>query len=57
MIKAKLSFFRTSDSEGHGSLGNKGIILILGSVNVQMSVISTKLYFLLKSIEYVKSYR
>ena len=45
MIKAKLSFFRTSDSEGHGSLGNKGIIFILGSVNVQMSVISTKLYF------------
>ena len=45
MIKAKLSFFRTSNSEGHGSHGNKGTILFLGSVNVPMSVISTKLYF------------
>ena len=45
MIKAKLSFFWTSNSEGHGSHGNKGTILFLGSVNVPMSVISTKLYF------------
>ena len=45
MIKAKLSFFRTSNLEGHGSHGNKGTILFLGSVNVPMSVISTKLYF------------
>ena len=45
MIKAKLSFLLTSNSEGHGSHGNKGIILILGSVNFPMSVISTKLYF------------
>ena len=45
MIKAKLSFFWTSNSEGHGgSQGNKGTILILGSVNFAMSVISTKLY-------------
>ena len=45
MIKAKLSFFWTSNSEGRGSHGNKGTILFLGSVNVPMSVISTKLYF------------
>ena len=45
MIKVKLSFFLTSNSEGHGSHGNMGTILILGSVNVPMSVISTKLYF------------
>ena len=45
MIKAKLSFFWTSNSEGHGSHGNKSAILILGSVNFPMSVISTKLYF------------
>ena len=45
VIKAKLSFFRTSNSEGHASHGNKGTILILGSVNFPMSVISTKLYF------------
>ena len=45
MIKAKLSFFWTLNSEGHGSHGNKGIILFLDSVNVPMSVISTKLYF------------
>ena len=45
MIKAQLSFFLTSNSEGHGSHGNKGILLILGLVNVSMSVISTKLYF------------
>ena len=37
MIKAKLSF--------SGSHGNKGTIFFLGSVNVLMSVISTKLYF------------
>ena len=45
MIKAKLSFFLTLNSEGHGSHGSKGTILFLGSVNVQMSAISTKLYF------------
>ena len=45
MIKAKLSFFRTSNSEGHGSHGNKGTILFLGLVNVPMSAISKKLYF------------
>ena len=45
MIKAKLSFFWTSNSEGHASHGNKGTILILSSLNVLMSVISTKLYF------------
>ena len=45
MIKAKLSFFRTSNSESHGSHGNKGTILLLDSVNFPMSVISTKLYF------------
>ena len=56
MIKAKLSFFWTSNSEGHGSHGNKGTIFFLGSVNVPMSVVSTKLY-LLKSVKYIKSYR
>ena len=45
MIKAKLSFFWTSNSEGHGSHGNKSTILFLDSVNVPMSAISTKLYF------------
>ena len=45
MINTKLSFFWTSNSEGHGSHGNKGTILILSSVNVPMSVIYTKLYF------------
>ena len=45
MIKAKLSFFWTSNSEGHGSHGNKRTILFLDSVNFQMSVISKKLYF------------
>ena len=44
MIKAKLSFFRTSNSEGHGSYGNNCTILFLGLVNVPMSTISTKLY-------------
>ena len=45
MIKAKLSIFRTSNSEGHSSHGNNGTILFLGQVNFPMSVISTKLYF------------
>ena len=45
MIKAKLSFIWTSNSEGHFSHGNKDTILFLGSVNVPMFVISTKLYF------------
>ena len=40
MIKAKLSFFLTSNLEG-----SQGTILILDSVNVPMSVMSTKLYF------------
>ena len=57
MIKAaKLSFFLTSNSEGHGSHGNKGTIFILGSVNVSMSVIS-KSFILLKSVDYIESYR
>ena len=43
MIKAKLfSVYWTSNSEGRGSHGN---ILFLGPVDVPMSVISTKLYF------------
>ena len=41
----KTQFFLTSNSEGHGSHGNKSTILFLGSVNVPMSVISTKLHF------------
>ena len=45
MIKAKLLFFWTSNSEGHGSHGTKSTILFLGQVNFPMSVISTKLYF------------
>ena len=45
MTKAKLSFFGTLNSESHGSHGNKGTILLLGSVNFPMSVIPTKLYF------------
>ena len=45
MIKAKLSFFKTSNSEGYGSHGNKGTILFLDLVNVPISAISTKLYF------------
>ena len=45
MLKAKLSFFYTSNSEGQGSHGNKDTILFLGSINVPMSAISTKLYF------------
>ena len=45
MIKAKLSFFKTSNSESRGSHGNKDTILFLGSVNFPVSVISTKLYF------------
>ena len=45
MIKATLSFFLTSNSEGHGSHGDKGTILFLGSVNLPMFVMSTKLYF------------
>ena len=45
MIKAKLSFFWTSNSESRGFHGNKDTILYLGSVHFPMSVISTKLYF------------
>ena len=45
VIKAKLSLFLTSNSEGHGYHGNKGAILILDSINFLMFVISTKLYF------------
>ena len=56
MIKAKLSFFWTSNSEGHGSHGNKGTILLLDSVNVQcLSYLQSLI--LLKSVEYIKSYR
>ena len=35
--------FYVSNSEDHGFNGNKGTILVLGSVNFLMSVISTKL--------------
>ena len=45
MIKTKLSFFRTSNSEGHGFHGNKSTILFSSSVNFPISFISTKLYF------------
>ena len=45
MIKAELSFFLTSNLVSHGFHGNKGTILLLGSVNFPMSVISTKFYF------------
>ena len=45
MIKAKLSFLETSNSEGHSSNGNNGTILFLTPVNFPMSVISTKFYF------------
>ena len=45
MIKDKLSFFLTSNSESHGSHGNKDTIFCLGSVNSPMYVISTKFYF------------
>ena len=45
MIKAKVSFFGTSNSESHGSHDNKNTILLLGSVDFSMSVISTTLYF------------
>ena len=45
IIKAKPSFFWTSNSEGHGSHGNKFTSLFLGSVNFPMSVISTNNYF------------
>ena len=37
MIIAKLSFFWTSNSEGHGSHGNKDTIFFLGSLTVPMS--------------------
>ena len=40
MVKAKLS-----NSESHGSHGNKDNILYSGSVNFPMSVISTALHF------------
>ena len=45
MIKAKLSFFWTLNSEGYSSHGNNGTMLFLGQVNCPMSVISTELYF------------
>ena len=54
MIKAKLSFYWTSNSEGYGFHVNKGTILFLGSVNVPISFISTN-FILLKSVEYIKS--
>ena len=44
MIKAKVSIFLTLNSESHGSHGNKGITLALGSVHFPMSVISTKFF-------------
>ena len=45
IVKAELSFFLTTNSEGHGSHGNKDTILILGSLNVPMSVVSTEFHF------------
>ena len=45
MIKAKLSFFWTSNLEGHSLHGSKGTILFSSSVNFPVSVISTKLYY------------
>ena len=45
MIKAKLTFSLTPNSKDHGFHGNKSTILILGSVNFPISVISTKIYF------------
>ena len=39
VIKAELTFFWTSNSEGHSSHGNKGTILLLGSINFPMSVL------------------
>ena len=41
MINAKLSFFWTLNSVDHGSHGNKGIILLLRSVNIPMSDVFT----------------
>ena len=41
MIKAKLSFFSTSNSEDHGWHGSKFTILFFGSVNFPLSVMST----------------
>ena len=49
MIKATLSLFLTSNSESHGSHGNKDTILYLGSVNFPISVISTKFYKMIQS--------
>ena len=45
IIKAKLSFFCTSNSEGHDFHGKKGTIFFPRSVNFPISAISTKLYF------------
>ena len=45
MIKAKLSFFWTSNSEGHGFHGNRATILYLTSKYYSLSVLSEKLYF------------
>ena len=56
IIKAKLSFFGTLSTEGHGFHGNKGTILFSSSVNFPISAISTKLYFV-ELVEYIKSYR
>ena len=44
-LKPNCNFSELQIQIGHGSHGNKGTILFLGSVNVPMSVISTKLYF------------
>ena len=53
MIKAKLSFFWTSNSEGHGFHGNKGAILFSSSVIFQYQ----QNFILLKLVEYIESYR
>ena len=58
MIKAKLSFFCTSNSDGYGSHGNKGTILFLDSVMFQCQCLPyLQNFILLKSVEYIESYR
>ena len=53
MIKAKLSFFWTSNSEGHGSHGNNGTIWFLVKYIFQcLSYLQN--FILLKSVEYIK---
>ena len=46
LLKLNCHFSELQIQKGHSSHGNKGTILFLGSVNVPMSSISTKRYFL-----------